>query len=153
MAKRRLTLLILGVLLFPVGSALAQKGGQPVVVESRYSFDETVKKIKDTIVGKGMMVIAEADHKMMLKMLQVDSPGSITIMFGRPQMGEMLLKAEPKAALEMPMRVAVRELAGKVVVLYYKPSYMFSHYRNPNLDSMGQMMDKTVEEIVAAGTK
>lgn len=132
----------------------AQAKDQPVVVKSRNSFSDTVSKLKQAIQEKGMMVVFEANHKNMLAMIGQQSKESVTIGFGRPQMGGMLFGAEPKAALEMPLRVAVRELDnGDVLVLYYKPSYLFAHYRNKKLDSLAKEMDTMVTSLVSAATQ
>lgn len=153
-SKRSFVVSVWVALFLLAGVGLGQKRGEPQVVESNYSYQETVQKLKDAIVGNEMMLLLEADHKMMLSMIQEETRPSITIHFGRPQMGAMLLKAEPKAALEMPMRVLVREFDdGKVRVLYYKPSYLFSHYRNQNLDMVGKNMDMMVEKLVTAATR
>lgn len=153
-SKRSFVVSVWVALFLLAGVGLGQKRGQPEVVESNYSYQETVQKLKDAIVGNQMMLLLEADHKMMLSMIKAESPPSITILFARPQMGEMLAKAEPKAALEMPMRVLVREFDdGKVRVVYYKPSYLFSHYQNKNLDMVGKNMDMMVEKLVTAATR
>ncbi|GBC81586.1 hypothetical protein HRbin10_00698 [bacterium HR10] len=143
------------VVLFLVGlPALAQRAGEPVVVKSKNSFADTVSRLKKAIEQNQMMVLFEANHKNMLAMIGVQSKNSVTILFGRPQMGAMLMGAEPKAALEMPMRIAVRELDnGEVVVLYYRPSYLLSHYKNPKLAAVGQQMDGMVQKLVDAATR
>ena len=149
----RIIVSLVSVLLFAV-PLLAQRSGEPVSVTSSNNYGQTVQKFKDAVVGMQMMLISEADHQMMLKMVQTETKPSITILFGRPQMGAMLIKAEPKAALEMPMRVNIREMDdGKTYVYYYRPSYLFAHYRNRNLDQMGKDMDMMVQKLVDAATK
>lgn len=134
--------------------AVAQKAGEPVVVKSNNNFADTVSKLKSAIQQNQMMVLFEANHKNMMAMVGVESKNSVTVLFGRPQMGAMLMGAEPKAALEMPMRIAVRELeSGEIVVIYYKPSYLFSHYKNAKLNPVGQQMDGMVQKLVDAATK
>lgn len=127
---------------------------QPLVVKSKNSFNETVSRIKDAIRGKGLVIVFEANHKNMMAMVGIESKESRVIGFAKPQMGAKVMQAEPRAALEMPMRLAVRELDnGEVIVIYYQPSYLFSHYKNPKLDRLGKKMDKMVGAIVKAGTE
>ena len=69
-------------------------------------------------------------------------------------MGKMVLTASPEAGLEMPAKLYVYERAdGKTVVSYYKPSSGFNGYGKDHTSMAGQMMDKTLEEVVANGTK
>lgn len=134
--------------------AAQMKLKQPNIVKSKNSFEATVNKFKETVVKEGFFVLLEADHQKMLSMVGKDIKGSISIHFAKPQMGAMLLEAEPKAAVEMPMRVAIRELDnGDVVVIYYSPSYLFSHYENEKLKMMGENMDKMIAAFVEAATK
>ncbi|GBC76559.1 hypothetical protein HRbin08_00021 [bacterium HR08] len=142
------------VLLLADPPAVAQRAGEPVVVKSKNSFADTVSKLKSAIQQNQMMVLFEANHKNMMAMVGVESKNSVTVLFGRPQMGAMLMGAEPKAALEMPMRIAVRELDnGEIVVIYYKPSYLLSHYKNAKLDPIGRQMDAMLQKLVDAATK
>lgn len=135
-------------------SAIAQKAGEPVVVQSKNNFTDTVSKLKDAIQQNKLMVLFEANHKNMIAMVGEESKNSITVLFARPQMGAMLLGAEPKAALEMPMRIAVRELDnGEIIVIYYRPSYLFSHYNNPKLNMIGKQMDGMTQKLVTAATQ
>ena len=72
-------------------------------------------------------------------MVGIEGPPSITIGFAKPQMASQLLAIEPLAALEMPMRIAVRDVGGgNIKVIYYKPSYLFSHYGNDKLTGMAK---------------
>ncbi len=90
----------------------------------------------------------------MVEMVGGTETPSLTIGFAKPQMGQKVLSIEPLAGIEMPMRVAIRELKdGKVYVIYYQPSRMFAHYQNPKLDKLGKKMDKMVGSLAKAGTE
>jgi len=158
--------LLLGTVLFSVlvifigvtAGVFAQKGEiakrQPLVIKSKYSFDETVSKLKDAMKAKKLAIVYEANHKNMMAMVGIESKNSINIGFASPQMGSKVLSAEPRAAIEMPMRAAVREMDNvDIVAIYYQPSYLFSHYNNPKLKKVGQMADKKVASIVKAATE
>jgi len=130
------------------------KGGEPVIVKSKNSFEKTVAGIKKAIRAKGLSIVFEANHKNMMAMVGIESKKSLAIGFAKPQMGARVMGIEPRAAIEMPMRLAVRELNdGSIVVIYYKPSYLFSHYHNPRLEKLGKKMDRMIESIVRAGVE
>ena len=132
----------------------AAENKQPVMIQSARSFADTVAGIKGAIKKKGLAIIFEANHQNMIAMVGGSTTPSIAIGFAKPQMGQKLLSLEPLAGIEMPMRIAVRELPdGKVYVIYYQPSYLFSHYGNPKLEKLGQKMDKMVAMIARAGAQ
>ena len=141
------------------GSAMVllapQAKDEPVIVKSKNDFATTVEKLKKAITSRGLAIVFEANHRNMMMMVGIESPNSVTIGFARPQMGAQVLSVEPRAAIEMPLRVAVRELGpNNVVVIYYKPSYLFGHYGNAKLLQMAkQKMDPMVAAIVKAATQ
>jgi uncharacterized protein (DUF302 family) len=120
---------------------------------SKRSFAETVKNLETALKKEGMMVVAKIDHQNMLKMVGVKTAGSLTIEFGKPEMGKMFFSIDPAVGLEMPARFYIYERAdGKTVVSFYLPSDRLSLYGNPELKKMGMMMDMTVRKIAESAT-
>jgi len=135
-------------------TAYAAASKQPVMLESSKSFKSTVAGIKGAIKKKGLAIIFEANHQNMIAMVGGSTTPGVAIGFAKPQTGQKLLSKEPLANIEMPIRIAVRELAnGKVYVIYYQPSYLFAHYNNPKLKKLGEKMDKMLGMIAKAGTQ
>jgi len=154
--QRFIDVVILSILL-STGLALtahATESKQPVMLESSKPFKDTVAGIKGAIKKKGLAIIFEVNHQNMIAMVGGSTTPGIGIGFAKPQSGQQLLSREPLANIEMPLRIAVRELAnGKVYVIYYQPSYLFAHYNNPKLNKLGEKMDKMLEMIAKAGTQ
>lgn len=146
--------LFITIFAFAPKKALAFGAEGPEVVTSANDFDTTVSKIKADIQAKGIAIVFEANHKNMLAMVGIESDPSLTIGFAKPDMASMFLSKEPRSALEMPLRVTVRQLAdGSVVVVYYVPSVLFGHYGNQMLTKMAtEKADPMVKAIVTAGT-
>jgi len=135
-------------------TAYAAASKQPVMLKSSKSFKDTVAGIKGALKKKGLAIIFEANHQNMIAMVGGSTTPGVGIGFAKPQSGQQLLSREPLANIEMPLRIAVRELAnGKVYVIYYQPSYLFAHYNNPKLKKLGEKMDKMLSMIAKAGTK
>lgn len=129
---------------------------QPVVVNSHNSFSETIDKLKGAIKARNLTVIFELNHKETMAMPGVTGKNLVTLGFIGPEMERDVLRTEPKAALEMPLRVAVVELDnGGVDVIYYQPSYLFKHYQSKDLNRLKREMDILVGSIIqeAAGGK
>jgi uncharacterized protein (DUF302 family) len=129
---------------------------QPVVVNSHHSFSETTSKLKGAIKGKDLVVIFDVNHRDIMAGVGVKGRNSTTIGFTGPMIEHKILMAEPRAALEMPLKIVVRELDnGEVEVIYYQPSYLFSHYENRDLDKLSREMDTLVGSIIkeAAGNR
>jgi uncharacterized protein (DUF302 family) len=97
---------------------------QPVVVNSHHSFPETIDKLKGAIKARKLAIIFELDYKEIMGATGIEGKNLFTIGFVGPEMEHDILRAEPKAALEIPLRIAVREFDNRAVdVIYYQPSY------------------------------
>jgi len=145
-----LVVLIIGhFLLAEVWSTDVRIPSQPGVVNSHNSFSETVKKLKGAIRARNLTVIFELNYEEIMGAAGIEGKNLVTIGFVCPEMKHDILRAEPKAALEIPLRIAVRELDdGAVDVIYYQPSYLISHYQNKNLDKLSREMDILVGSII-----
>lgn len=134
--------------------------GQPLVVNSHYSFSETKDKLKGSIEKRNLKTILELNHNEMVEgtmaMAGIQGKNIVTLGFFSPKMGQEVLQAEPRAALEIPLRIAIRELEdGRVDIIYYQPSYLFEHYQNKQLVKLSRTFDILVGSIIleATGTK
>lgn len=145
-----LVVLIIGhFLLAEVWSTDVRIPSQPGVVNSHNSFSETVKKLKGAIRARNLTVIFELNYEEIMGAAGIVGKNLVTIGFVGPEMKHDILRAEPKAALEIPLRIVVRELDdGAVDVIYYQPSYLMSHYQNRDLDKLKQKMDILVGSII-----
>lgn len=145
-----LVILIIGFfLLTEVWSTDVRIPSQPVVVNSHNFFFETINKLKGAIKARNLTIIFELNHKEIMAMPGIEGKNVITIGFIGSEMERDILGAEPKAALEMPLKIAVMELdSGAVDVIYYQPSYLFKHYQNRDLEKLKREMDILVGLII-----
>jgi uncharacterized protein (DUF302 family) len=151
---------LIGGLFLPLGvwSSDVRSHGQPVVVNSHHSFSETKDKLKGSIERRNLKTILEINHNELVEgptaMAGIKGKNIVTLGFLGRRMGQEVLQAEPKAALEIPLRIAIRELEdGRVDIIYYQPSYLFKHYQNKDLEKLSGQLDTLIGSIVleAAG--
>ncbi len=88
-------------------------------IESRDSFSVTLKRIEDAIITHGMAVFARIDHAEGAKSVGLAMPPTILLLYGSPKGGTPMMLASPRAALDLPLRVLVREEQGRVFVSYH----------------------------------
>lgn len=145
-----LVVLIIGhFLLAEVWSTDVRIPSQPVVVNSHNSFSETINTLKVAIKKRNLRIIFELNHGEVMAMTGFEGKNGVTIGFVGPEMEGDVLKAEPKAALEMPLRIGILETDhGAVDVIYYQPSYLFDHYQNRELNKLKREMDILVGSII-----
>ena len=78
-------------------------------IQSPYSFVETLARIRASLEGKGFTIFATIDHRAAARSVGLDMPWTVVLVFGNPRGGTPLMVAAPDFALELPLRVLVRE--------------------------------------------
>jgi uncharacterized protein (DUF302 family) len=102
-------------------------------IVSPYTVQETLKRLEDLIVGRGLKLFAHIDHsgeaeKAGLKM----NPAQLLI-FGSPVAGTPIMVAAPTSAIDLPLKVLVwGSDEGRVHVTYNDPEYLGGRHSIPS---------------------
>jgi uncharacterized protein (DUF302 family) len=90
-----------------------------VRLESSYSFLDTLAHLRSALEAKGFTIFATIDHRAAAQSVGLDMPPTTVLIYGNPKGGTPLMLATPDFALELPLRLLVREGEhGKVYVTY-----------------------------------
>ncbi len=122
-----------------------------VQVASRYSVEETVRRLQAAFVEKGMQVFAVIDHSGEAEKVGLKMRSTKVVIFGSPKGGTPLMVAAPSLAIDLPLKALVAEdAAGKVSVTYNDPAYLKERHGVPeelikNLVGAGGVIAKAVE--------
>jgi uncharacterized protein (DUF302 family) len=120
-------------------------------VASRYSVDETVRRLEAAFAGKGMQVFTVIDHSGEAEKVGLTMRPTKVVIFGSPKGGTPLMVAAPSLAIDLPLKALVAEDAeGKVSVTYNDPEYLKERHGVPeelikNLAGAGVVIGKAVE--------
>lgn len=82
---------------------------EAVKLESAFSFSDTLARLRSTLESKGFMIFATIDHRAAAQSVGLDMPPTTVLIYGNPKGGTPLMIAVPDFALELPLRVLVRE--------------------------------------------
>ncbi len=97
---------------------------------SPYSARETMDKFEKIIKDKGMTVFARIDHKANAKTVDMDMSQAEVLIFGNPMAGTRIMKHDPAAGLDLPLRVlAYTDYDGKTWLLYHNPEGLKDLYK------------------------
>jgi uncharacterized protein (DUF302 family) len=126
-------------------------GNGLIQVASRYSVEETVRRLESAFVEKGMRVFAVIDHSGEAEKVGLKMRPTKVVIFGSPKGGTPLMVAAPSLAIDLPLKALVAEdAAGKVSVTYNDPEYLRDRHGVPgelikNLAGAGVVIGKAVE--------
>ncbi|AZY50607.1 DUF302 domain-containing protein [Bordetella avium] len=102
-----------------LGTSAAHAHEHLVKFNSARGFDDTVQHLRQGLTSHGMTIFAEIDHAGAAKAVGLEMPPTKVLIFGNPKAGTPLMLAEPDVALDLPLRVLVREREGKTEVLMH----------------------------------
>ncbi|QZO01689.1 DUF302 domain-containing protein [Chenggangzhangella methanolivorans] len=96
--------------------------GELIKLSSGYPFALTVQKLDAALVGKGFTVFATIDQKKAANSAGLDMPPTTLLVYGNPKGGTPLMVAAPDFALDLPLKVLVREEGDGQVTVVYQPA-------------------------------
>jgi uncharacterized protein (DUF302 family) len=88
---------------------------------SPLSFDLTVERLSLAITGAGMTIFAQIDHAANARDAGMAMPPATVLIYGDPKGGTPVMIAAPLAALDLPLRVLVREREDGVTTISFHP--------------------------------
>jgi uncharacterized protein (DUF302 family) len=151
---RAAAVVLVGVLgALSIGPAAPTRAGEESVVEvvSKKSFQETKAGLESGIKGAGFVVLGDFNYQMMQKMVNRDIAPAEGFNYFRPDLGTPIFANDPRAALEIPLKIVVVTVGGKAVVRYRKAATVFASYRG--LGDLAKKLDGLTEQIVKQATQ
>lgn len=101
-------------------------------IPSNHSVDQTVDALTRILIAKGVTLFALIDHSGEAQKVGMAMPATKLLIFGSPRAGTPIMLAAPSSALDLPLKILVREDAGgKVWVSYNSPSYLQQRHGIP----------------------
>jgi uncharacterized protein (DUF302 family) len=99
-----------------------------LVVTSRYGFDETVQRLRAAIGAAELWVIHEIDPQALLRKGGFATTRLRQLLWFHPRYMARLLKADPGAVPEAPLKFVISEEPAGVTVRAVNPVLVFSPY-------------------------
>lgn len=93
-----------------------------VEITSPFSFIATRDRVVQVIESAGLTIFAQIDHAQGAREVGMAMPPTLVLIYGNAKGGTALMQAEPQVALDLPLRVLLRETEEGQVVLAFHPS-------------------------------
>jgi len=112
----------------------ADRGTEGIIeIHARHSVDQTVEKLKAVLQAKGVTLFAVVDHSGEAEKAGLKMPPTKLLIFGNPKAGTPLMLASPSIAIDLPLKILVREdQAGQVWISYNDPRYLGARHHLPD---------------------
>jgi len=87
---------------------------------SSHSFETTLQRLIDALKASGLTLFAQIDHAAMAAKVGLAMPPTTVLLYGNPKGGTPVMVAVPAAALDLPLRLLVRQdEVGRTQVSYH----------------------------------
>jgi uncharacterized protein (DUF302 family) len=94
-------------------------------IPSAHSVDETVKRLQDLLISKGITLFALVDHSGEAAKAGMQMPNTKLLLFGNPRAGTPIMLAAPSTAIDLPLKILVAEDgAGRALVSFNDPAWL-----------------------------
>jgi uncharacterized protein (DUF302 family)/uncharacterized membrane protein YidH (DUF202 family) len=108
------------------------RGKGIIETPSNHSVDQTAEKLKGILAAKGVTLFALIDHSGEAEKVGLKMPPTKLLIFGNPKGGTPLMLAAPSIAIDLPLKILIREdTQGKVWVSYNSPAYLQDRHSVP----------------------
>jgi uncharacterized protein (DUF302 family) len=96
---------------------------QPDIMEhvSSTDFASTVQRMADALTEAGLMLFARIDHAAGAREAGLEMPPATVLIHGHAKGGTPIMLAAPQAALDLPLRVLVRQREDGQTTIAYHP--------------------------------
>jgi uncharacterized protein (DUF302 family) len=119
-------------------------------VRSAGTVVQVAARMRALIAERGLTLFAEVDHAANAREVGLEMPPSLLLVFGSARAGTPLMLAAPDIALELPLRVLVREDSeGGAALVYLDPARLAAAFGVEHL-AAGIMGLSTLVEAAAA---
>jgi len=92
-----------------------------VEYSSALGFEPTLERLLKTIEKAGMIVFARIDHAAGAREVGMEMPPTMVLLYGHPKGGTPIMLVSPLAALDLPLRVLLRENDDGQTLLSFHP--------------------------------
>ena len=112
---------------------------ETVYVEHRSAspFAETVDLLVKAIEQAGMNLFARIDHAAGARDVGMQMPPTVVLIYGHARGGTPVMQAAPAAALDLPLRVLIRDTGDATVIAFHPVRQMLAQHKIP-----GELVDR-----------
>ena|SRR6516162_2217326 len=120
-------------------------------VESSYSMEETIERLKKDIAGKGIKFFSEIDQSKLAADAGIKLRPSVLLIFGNPPLGTQFITANANAGLDWPVRLLVfQNDKGEVWAAYTDFDWIARRHGIESRNDQFKMASAVIESITSS---
>jgi uncharacterized protein (DUF302 family) len=119
-------------------------------VQSAYTFEETISRIRADVAAKGIPEFAVIRQSDLARGADIDIRPSALIIFGNPPLGTLFLSENQNSGIDWPVRVLVYEdEVGQIWTVHNDFQYLGRRYKLHDQAKAINMADEVIHSILS----
>jgi len=125
-----------------------------VTRQSRYTPQETMKRLETEVKAKGLTVFARIDHAAGAAEVGLSLRPTELLIFGNAKGGTPLMQAVQTMGIDLPLKILIwQDEAGNTWLSYNDPSWLAKRHRaNPNVEATVTALTGALDVLAKAAT-
>ena len=136
-----------------LGLALPASADELIEATSPHPVAKTVDQLAAAVENAGAKVAARIDHQANAKSVGRDIPAATVLIFGNPQVGTPFIAANPRAGLDLPLRVLVYDDGGRTRLVATAPETLVTRHGLEGVDEAVATMRGAIGKLMEAAAK
>ena len=121
-----------------------------IVTGSRHDVPTTVRRLTAALDARGIRLFAVIDHAAGAAEAGLELPEEVVLIFGAPRVGTLLMQADPRAGLDLPLRTLVWSDGGTTRVAFHDPRTLAADFtltdRSDTLTALHDLLHHLVRD-------
>ncbi len=124
-----------------------------IIKQSPHDVTTTADRLVAVINKAGATVFARIDHQAGAAKAGMEMPAATVVLFGNPKIGTPIMLANPRAAIDLPIRVLIWSKDGKTQIGALAPAALKARYGIEGTEGPFKKMNGALNKLmgVAAG--
>ena len=118
------------------------------MVQSPYTFTQTIERLQEILKSKGITVFATIDHQAAAKAVGEKLAPATVLIVGNPKVGTALMQENPRFAIELPLKILIYEENKTVNIRYEKIAAIAEKYHIKQNFATAEKIDTAMLQLI-----
>lgn len=118
------------------------------MIESQYSFEETLLRLRQGLGEKNIKIFSEIDHFNEAEKVGLSLSPTKVFIVGNPKIGTLLMQENPAIAIHLPLKILVFEKDGKILVQYLELKPLIKEYQIEKSSAIIKKIDENMLNLL-----
>ena len=118
------------------------------MVQSPYTFTQTIERLQEILKSKGITVFATIDHQAAAKAVGEKLAPATVLIVGNPKVGTALMQENPLLAIELPLKILIYEENKTVNIRYEKIAAIAEKYHIKQNFATAEKIDTAMLQLI-----